>query len=134
MAVSPTYARVGVLAPVILVIARLVQGLSIGGEFAASTTFLVESAPPRRRGLFSSLQLNHGFTAGNALIVSTIALVFLGVLQPLAGMLSDRIGRKPMLLAFSAGLAVLTVPMLHLVSGFVGLLVVALVAMTLLSG
>lgn len=53
---TPTYASMGVLAPVILVLARLLQGLSVGGEFAASTTFLVKSAGPGRRGLFSSLQ------------------------------------------------------------------------------
>ena len=53
---TPTYASVGVLAPVVLVLARLLQGLSVGGEFAASTTFLVESAGPGRRGLFSSFQ------------------------------------------------------------------------------
>lgn len=45
---TPTYASVGVLAPVVLVLARLLQGLSVGGEFAASTTFLVESAGPGR--------------------------------------------------------------------------------------
>ncbi|MFG3343926.1 MFS transporter [Streptomyces sp. NPDC048018] len=54
--VTPTYAAAGVLAPVVLVTARLLQGLSVGGEFAASTTFLVESAGPGRRGLFSSFQ------------------------------------------------------------------------------
>ncbi|MFI6208191.1 MFS transporter [Streptomyces sp. NPDC051041] len=53
---TPTYAAAGVLAPVVLVAARLLQGLSVGGEFAASTTFLVESAGPGRRGLFSSFQ------------------------------------------------------------------------------
>ncbi|MFD0368161.1 MFS transporter [Streptomyces sp. NPDC127114] len=53
---TPTYAAAGVLAPVVLVTARLLQGLSVGGEFAASTTFLVESAGPGRRGLFSSFQ------------------------------------------------------------------------------
>jgi MHS family alpha-ketoglutarate permease-like MFS transporter len=51
---TPAYATMGVPAPVILVLARLLQGLSVGGEFAASTTFLVESAGPGRRGLFSS--------------------------------------------------------------------------------
>ena len=56
IAVLPTYAAVGVLSPILLVIARLIQGLSVGGEFAASTTFLIESAPPRRRGFFSSFQ------------------------------------------------------------------------------
>ncbi|MEU8431551.1 MFS transporter [Streptomyces sp. NPDC029216] len=56
VALTPTYTAVGVLSPVVLVAARLFQGLSVGGEFAASTTFLVESAGPGRRGLFSSFQ------------------------------------------------------------------------------
>ncbi|MEU6061292.1 MFS transporter [Streptomyces sp. NPDC047097] len=53
---TPSYASAGLAAPVVLVTARLLQGLSVGGEFAASTTFLVESAGPGRRGLFSSFQ------------------------------------------------------------------------------
>jgi MHS family alpha-ketoglutarate permease-like MFS transporter len=50
IAVTPSYASAGILAPIILVFARLLSGLSIGGEFAANTTFLVESAPANRRG------------------------------------------------------------------------------------
>lgn len=53
---TPTYATAGMSAPVLLVLARLLQGLSVGGEFAASTTLLVESAAPGRRGVFSSFQ------------------------------------------------------------------------------
>jgi len=50
----PTYATVGILAPVLLIILRLVQGLSVGGEFSSSATYLVETAPPGRRGLIGS--------------------------------------------------------------------------------
>ncbi|MCB5906347.1 MFS transporter [Streptomyces pinistramenti] len=241
VAATPTYATAGVLAPVVLVIARLVQGLSVGGEFAASTTFLVESAGPGRRGLFSSFQyvsttigqllasgtaallaaqlteeqmgawgwrvaflggallsllglwirrgaqethsaaqqdaarpglfeglrryprqsllicgitaggtlayytwttylptyaqVNAGFDKGDALTVGTISLVFFALLQPLGGMLSDRIGRKPLLLGFALGFAVLAVPLLHLVSDtFVSLLLVQCAGMVLLTG
>ncbi|USX53939.1 MFS transporter [Lentzea sp. HUAS12] len=56
IAVTPGYATIGVLAPVILVIARLLQGLSVGGEFGSSATYLSEVATPRRRGFFSSFQ------------------------------------------------------------------------------
>ena len=58
----------------VLVVARLVQGLSVGGEFAASTTFLVESAGPGRRGLFSSFQYV-STTVGQLLASGTAALL-----------------------------------------------------------
>ncbi|MGW1793159.1 MFS transporter [Streptomyces tubercidicus] len=253
VALTPTYGATGVLAPLVLVIARLVQGLSVGGEFAASTTFLVESAGPGRRGLFSSFQyvsttagqllasgtaallaamlteqqmgqwgwrvaffigallsllglwirrgaqetlpqaldavragetphdrqtaerpglfealrrhprqslricgitvggtiayytwttylptyaqVNAGFDKGDSLTVGTLSLVFFALLQPLGGMLSDRIGRKPLLLGFSLGFAVLAVPLLHLVTDdFVSLLLVQCAGMVLLTG
>lgn len=51
---SPTYSSVGMLAPLILVIARLLQGLSLGGQYASASTFLTEMAPPEKRGLYSS--------------------------------------------------------------------------------
>ncbi|WP_330479207.1 MFS transporter [Streptomyces platensis] len=240
VALTPTYKATGVLAPLVLVLARLVQGLSVGGEFAASTTFLVESAGPGRRGLFSSFQyvsttagqllasataallaallteqqmgewgwrvafligallsllglwirrgaqetlsdvrgadrpglfealrrhprqsllicgitaggtiayytwttylptyaqVNAGFDKGEALTVGTLSLIFFALLQPLGGLLSDRIGRKPLLLGFSLGFAVLAVPLLHLVTDtFVSLLLVQCAGMVLLTG
>jgi MFS transporter, MHS family, alpha-ketoglutarate permease len=243
MAVLPTYASVGLFAPGLLVLARLLQGLSIGGEFAASTTFLVESAPPGRRGLFSSFQYvsttagqllaaalaavlastlakpemtawgwrvpfavgavialvgfwirrgaeethplrdelaaghrpglfealrryprasllvaavtvagtvtyytwttyfsTHAQTtakvpAAEALTANTIALAFFALLQPLGGMLSDRVGRKPLLIVFAAGFAVGVVQLLSLVSSAFGvLLLVQCAGMVLLTG
>jgi MHS family alpha-ketoglutarate permease-like MFS transporter len=243
MAVLPTYASAGLAAPALLVFARLLQGLSIGGEFAASTTFLVESAPPGRRGLFSSFQYvsttlgqlvasgltavlastlskpemtawgwrvpfavgavialvglwirrtaeethpdRDGLAAGDrpplfealrrypkasllvaavtvagtvtyytwttyfstyaqtaagvpaaeALTANTIALAFFALLQPLGGMLSDRVGRKPLLVVFAAGFTVGVVPLLGLVSSAFGvLLLVQCVGMVLLTG
>ncbi|SHN21881.1 MFS transporter, MHS family, alpha-ketoglutarate permease [Streptomyces yunnanensis] len=249
VALTPTYAATGVLAPIVLVVARLVQGLSVGGEFAASTTFLVESAGPGRRGLFASFQyvsttagqllaagtgallaglltedqmgrwgwriafllgallsllglwirrgaretltqepdaagartaqsagrpglfeglrryprqsllicgitaggtiayytwttylptyaqVNAGFDKGDALTVGTLSLAFFALLQPLGGLLSDRIGRKPMLLVFALGFAVSAVPLLHLVTdAFVSLLLVQCAGMVLLTG
>ncbi|GAA0494315.1 MFS transporter [Streptomyces olivaceiscleroticus] len=238
---TPTYAAAGVLAPVILVLARLLQGLSVGGEFAASTTFLVESAGPGRRGLFSSFQyvsttigqlvasgiaallvanlapatmdswgwrvpfvlgallslvgfwvrsgaeetrseeqakaprpglfealrrhpresllicgitaggtlayytwtsylptyaeLNAGVTKSDALLAGTLSLTFFAVLQPITGMVSDRFGRKPLLLMFGIGFALLSVPLLRaLDDSFVTLLLVQCAGMILLSG
>ncbi|MHC5257355.1 MFS transporter [Streptomyces sp. UC4497] len=236
--ITPTYASVGVLAPIVLVLARLLQGLSVGGEFAASTTFLVESAGPGRRGLFSSFQyvstsigqliasgvaavlvatlaegqmdgwgwrvpflagavlslvgfwirqgaqetrseaherpglfdalrqyprqslLICGITAGGtlayytwtsylptyaelntdidksqALTVGTISLAFFALLQPVGGMLSDRFGRKPLLLFFGLGFALLSVPLLHSLTGsFASLLFAQCAGMVLLTG
>ncbi|MFF3766332.1 MFS transporter [Streptomyces sp. NPDC001922] len=241
VALTPDYASAGLLAPVVLVAARLLQGLSVGGEFAASTTFLVESAGPGRRGLFSSFQyvsttvgqlvasgvaallahqltddqmaawgwrvpfalgavislvgfwirrgaqetrsaeqrsaprpglfealrhhprasllicgittggtiayytwttylptyatVNAGFDKGDALLVGTLSLAFFALLQPLGGLLSDRIGRKPLLLGFSLGFALLAVPLLRLVTdAFVSLLLVQCAGMVLLTG
>ncbi|WP_330460807.1 MFS transporter [Streptomyces sp. NBC_00820] len=238
---TPTYAATGVLAPVVLVLARLLQGLSVGGEFAASTTFLVESARPGRRGLFSSFQyvsttagqllasgiatllvdtldggqmngwgwrvpfvlgavlslvgfwirqgahetrsaeqrqaprpglfealrrhpresllicgitaggtiayytwtsylptyaeLNAGVAKSDALLAGTISLAFFGLLQPLGGLLSDRFGRRPVLLFFGLGFALLAVPLLHaLRDSFTTLLLVQCAGMVLLTG
>ncbi len=52
----PTYAQIGIAAPLLLLAARLVQGFSAGGEFGTSTAMLVEFAPPGRRGFFASFQ------------------------------------------------------------------------------
>jgi MFS transporter, MHS family, proline/betaine transporter len=57
IAFAPTYAAIGVGAPLIMVVARLLQGFSAGGEFASATAFLIESAPAGRRGLYGSWQM-----------------------------------------------------------------------------
>jgi MFS transporter, MHS family, alpha-ketoglutarate permease len=243
VALTPTYEAVGVLAPIILTLARLIQGLSVGGEFAAATTFLVESAPPGRRGLFSSFQyvsttvgqlvasglaallaatlteadmsswgwrvpfvvgalaslvglwirrgaeetttlaedirtgaaerpklfeflvryptkafmivgitmagtvayytwttflptyaqLTVTFDKAEALEVSTISLVFFMVLQPLLGMLSDRIGRRPMLITFGLAFTLLPVPLMGMLTdAFASLLLIQCVGMVFL--
>ncbi|MEC3949481.1 MFS transporter [Sphingobium sp. HWE2-09] len=56
IAVTPGYETIGVAAPTLLVLARLMQGLSIGGEYGASATYLSEMAGKNRRGFFSSFQ------------------------------------------------------------------------------
>jgi MFS family permease len=57
IAFAPTYAAIGIAAPALIVVARLLQGVATGGEFASATAFLIESAPAGRRGFFGSLQM-----------------------------------------------------------------------------
>ena len=56
IAVAPTYARAGAVAPAVLVIARMLQGLSVGGEYGASATYLSEMAMRDRRAFWASFQ------------------------------------------------------------------------------
>ncbi len=56
IAVLPTYASIGIAAPVLLGLARLIQGLSLGGEYGTSATYLSEVADERHRGFYSSFQ------------------------------------------------------------------------------
>jgi MHS family alpha-ketoglutarate permease-like MFS transporter len=56
VAILPGHARIGAAAPALLVLARMLQGLSVGGEYGASATYLSEVADEIRRGLWSSLQ------------------------------------------------------------------------------
>jgi MFS family permease len=62
----PTYAQVGLLAPVLLVVARLIQGFAVAGELSGASSMIVEHAPPDRRGYFASFTLQ-GVQAGQLL-------------------------------------------------------------------
>ncbi|MET0361574.1 MAG: MFS transporter [Sphingobium sp.] len=222
IAVIPGHAQIGLAAPALLLVARLLQGLSIGGEYGASATYLSEMATRDRRGFYSSFQyvtliagqlvalavqillqstmseaaleqwgwripflvgavlavtvflirrglaetqdfatrardrassamalfrehpgtaiLVIALTAGGTLAfyayttymqkylvnsagydrttaarIMTCALAIYMVLQPVIGALSDRIGRKPLLIAFGIGASVLTVPLFTLI-------------------
>lgn len=239
--ITPSFETAGIWAPIILVLGRLISGLSVGGEFAANTVFLVESAPANRRGFYSSFQYvsttvgqllasgvaalllntlstadmaawgwrvpfilgallslvglwirrgteetlvvkadakrpglfdalikypkqsllivgitisgtilyytwttylptyatsNGSFESKDFLVISTIGLFFFLLIQPLVGMLSDRVGRRPLLIGSTGIFAVGIVPGLYLVSQstFAGALVVTLLGMLVLSG
>ncbi|MGO1056761.1 MFS transporter [Crossiella sp. CA198] len=224
IAVSPTYEQAGLLAPILLLLARIAQGLSTGGEFASSSTYLAELAPPGRRGFYGSFiyvsttlgtiaatllltllsatlgreelsawawripfaigallgvyglylrrtleeteafllgkdrrvarptlevlrrhpgaalrvvgftagataayytfavylptyaQKAHGMAPAGAQWASVAAQVLMVLILPLLGSLSDRIGRKPLLIVFAAGFLLLVVPLFGLIS------------------
>ena len=67
---APPFAAIGVAAPLIILIARLLQGLATGGEWGCSTAFLIETAPSRQRGFYGSWQM-----AGQGLALLAGALV-----------------------------------------------------------
>ncbi|GAA2205685.1 MFS transporter [Nonomuraea monospora] len=246
IAVAPTYEAVGYFGALVLVVARLLQGLSVGGEYAASATYLTEATPRGRRGFASSFQyvsmtagqlvglglqiilqntmstealnsygwripfivgaaaaavvfylrrnlleteaydeeeresdkgrgtikalLGHkkeallvialtmggtvayytyttyltkylsnsaGLPKETATLVSFCALFIFMCLQPLAGGLSDRIGRRPLLITFGIGSMLGTVPLMTAlggVQGFGGALVLSLIGLIIVTG
>lgn len=78
IAILPTYASIGIAAPILMTLARVLQGLSVGGEYATATLFLAESAPTHKRGYYSSFQFLS--VAGGILLASGLALVLTHVL------------------------------------------------------
>jgi MFS transporter, MHS family, proline/betaine transporter len=92
----PSYASIGIWAPALLVLCRLVQGFSTGGEWGGAAAFLVEYAPPGRRGFIGSMQQ---FSVGLALIAATLSAAVLNSLIDRQGML-DWGWRIPFILGF----------------------------------
>ncbi|SEJ95918.1 MFS transporter [Paraburkholderia diazotrophica] len=79
IAVLPTWRSIGIAAPLILVVARLMQGFSAGGEFGSATAFLAEHVPSRR-GYFASWQIaSQGLTT---LLAALFGVVLTGELSP----------------------------------------------------
>ncbi|MCK5778556.1 MAG: MFS transporter [Rhodospirillales bacterium] len=106
----PTYEQVGVAAPILLILVRLIQGLSVGGEFSSSATYLVETAPAGKRGVVGSWA-NIGSMAGSLLGVGAAALTT-NVFD--AGTVSDWAWRLPFLAGAVIGTAaILTRRNLH---------------------
>ena len=74
IACTPDYRTIGIAAPALLVVARLMQGLSVGGEYGASATYLSEMAGRERRGFFSSFQY---VTLISGQLLAILVLLFL---------------------------------------------------------
>ncbi|USI74216.1 MFS transporter [Sphingomonas morindae] len=80
IALCPPYARIGAAAPALLVLARLLQGLSVGGEYGASATYLSEMAGRAHRGFWSSFQ--YVTLIGGQLLALALLLVLQALLSP----------------------------------------------------
>lgn len=95
---APTYHSVGLLAPAIVIFARMLQGFSTGGEFGSSVAFLVEHAGENRRGFFASWQMS---TQGLATVFAA------GISAALSAILStDQLESWGWRLAFGFGLLI----------------------------
>jgi MHS family shikimate/dehydroshikimate transporter-like MFS transporter len=70
----PTYGQIGIAAPVLLVLLRLVQGIGIGGEWGGAVLMVVENAPARKRGLLGSI-VQVGYPIGNLAAIGMFALL-----------------------------------------------------------
>ncbi|MBV8961893.1 MAG: MFS transporter [Hyphomicrobiales bacterium] len=92
----PPYASIGIAAPILLVLCRLVQGFSTGGEWGGAAAFLVEYAPPGKRGFIGSMQQ---FSVGLGLIMGTLSAYLLNALLDKEAMIAWG-WRVPFILGF----------------------------------
>ena len=76
----PTYSQIGLAAPILLVLCRMLQGFSTGGEWGGAAAFLVEYAPPARRGIIGSYQ--QAATALGLLSATLISLLLTSAMDP----------------------------------------------------
>src|SRR3974390_3335760 len=95
---APTYAQIGIASPFIVLVARLLQGFSTGGEFGASTAFMVQYATEGRRGYYASWQAS---TQGLSTVLATTVA---GVLTYL--LTSEQLSEWGWRVAFSLGLLI----------------------------
>lgn len=82
VAITPSYAAIGLAAPIVVLLCRLVQGFALGGEVGTSTAFLAEAAPAGRRGWYISLQ----FTGQGAatLLAGTLGVILAALMDDAA--------------------------------------------------
>lgn len=74
LAIAPSYAQIGIAAPILVLLFRVLQGFALGGEVGPSTAFLIEAAPPHRRSLYASIQQASQGVAILAAAVVTLVL------------------------------------------------------------
>jgi MHS family citrate/tricarballylate:H+ symporter-like MFS transporter len=82
LALTPSYDQIGLAAPILLVCFRLLQGFALGGEVGPTTAYLIEAAPPHRRGLYVALQYATQDVA--VLVAGLIGFALSSLLEPAA--------------------------------------------------
>ena len=82
LALTPTYAQIGIAAPILVLLFRLVQGFALGGEVGPTTAYLIEAAPPEHRGFYGSMQYVSQQIA--VLVASLVGLALSDLLAPAA--------------------------------------------------
>lgn len=80
LALTPSYAAIGMAAPVIVILVRLIQGFALGGDVGPTTAYLLEAASPGRRGLFGGGQIGSQGVA--TLAAGVVGLVLSSTLSP----------------------------------------------------
>ena len=99
IAFLPTHAQIGLAAPILLVLIRLIQGVSVGGELVGSISFITEIAPKNRRGFFGSFAVCSA--VGGILLGSAVATIAHGLFD--AEFLKNWGWRIPFMLGFAIG-------------------------------
>ena len=138
IAVAPPYAAIGMAAPALILLARLLQGFAVSGEFASATAMLVEVAPPGRRALYAITQLatqvlTAGLAAGIVLTLTVLLppaaveswgwrLIFaLGTLiGPLGFWMRSRMAESPVYQALAAAHRTARTPLREIFARFPG--------------
>jgi MFS family permease len=80
VAVVPSYASIGLAAPALVVLARMVQGFALGGQVGSATAFLMEAAPPSQRGLYTAWQVASQYCA--ILVGGIVGFLLAGIMTP----------------------------------------------------
>lgn len=80
LALTPSYDSIGIAAPILVVLCRLIQGLALGGEVGPSSSFLIEIAPEGQRGLYGSWQL--ASQGASAVVAGLIGMLLTSTLSP----------------------------------------------------
>src|SRR3546814_16346851 len=88
--VLPSYASIGVAAPILLVVLRLIQGLALGGEYGGAATYVAEPAPDGKRGLFTRFIQ----TTATPRLFAALGCVTVIVLAMGAGAVGRALGRE----------------------------------------